>query len=183
MLPQKPPSLSSHLDSIRPRIHREFFTWQHQSKHRFAIGLRIVRRTDRWLQMAFVGINPAIVATLSRTGTSVSVEVPGDCWDLIFDMDAVPEHTHQGYVCAFCPADAREVYASRAALWRNHLFEPFLQWISTRLNSSELLLLFGDSAGCISASLVAVKASTAERDVPSMMLVVHDGSARRLSLQ
>lgn len=151
--------------------------WQHLLKHRFAIGLRIVRRTDRWLQMAFVGINPAIVATLTRTGISVSVEVQGDCWDLIFDMDAVPVPTHQGYVCALCPEEASEVYASRAALWRNHLFEPFLQWINTSLKSSELLLLFGDSGGCTSASLVADKTSAAERDVPSMMLVVHDGSA------
>ena len=67
----------------RPRIQRELLRWLSGNRQRFAVPIRISRRTDRWIEMAFVGANPILSATLTRWGINIAVEWQGECWDFV----------------------------------------------------------------------------------------------------
>lgn len=58
---------------------------------------------------------------------SVSAERHGECWDFIFDRDVVVVPTREGWQCRLCPEP--ETFATRQALWVDHLFAPFAEWI------------------------------------------------------
>jgi hypothetical protein len=163
--------------SVRPQIQREFLRWLQEFDHAMGIDVRVTRRTDRWLKMVFVGINPVISAVLTRTGISVTVDIDGLCWDLIFDDDVVPVRVTDGFVCKLCAAESQKVYPSRAALWRDHLFEPFLLWINEKLLPSRTLWLGGSRGGSTWATLSADFSDPQKSDAHSTFLVVHQAGA------
>ena len=43
---------------VRPRIQSAFMNWLHENKHRFEISVKIARRTDRTIELVFVGLHP-----------------------------------------------------------------------------------------------------------------------------
>jgi len=43
-----------------------------------------------------------------------------------------------------CPPEARRVFVDRPALWGDHLFEPFLEWVNDNLAKAKWLELHGD---------------------------------------
>lgn len=130
------------LHDPRPRIQRAFFAWLEEARPRFKREVRIMRRTDKAVEFAFDVGGPALQGWLNRHEITVGAFHDGGCWDLIFDVDAYPERRGEGYVCSQCEREGKhETFASREALWLDHLFEPFLGWLNENLAPAKALVL------------------------------------------
>ena len=140
--------------TVRPRIQRCFVGWLETARPRLSIQPRVTRRCDRLLQMAFDGLTPAIGANLSRYDIDVWVEWHGVCWDFVFNEYIQVAGQRGAYVCGACLPEARTIYASREALWRDHLFEAFLAWINDILAPASALALYRSELGSTWGTLV-----------------------------
>ena len=150
----------------RPRraLHRAFLRWLRQNSMRFAVPLSIDRRTDTAIEFSFRGVNPTIKGAVVCDGISAYVEWRDKLWDFFVDFDAAPRRqstravhddvlrfrgrhcktpNRLGFYCMLCKPDARTVYASRYALWRNEVFEPFLEWVNSDLAHAQRLGIHG----------------------------------------
>jgi hypothetical protein len=113
-------------------VQRAFLSWLEANRSRFAIEIKLGRRTDTVQQFAFAGINSAIRGVLSAWEISALVMHQGECWDFLLDVDAEPKRVPGGYVCDFCPPASRFVFPNPAH-WTDHPFEPVLQWATESL--------------------------------------------------
>jgi hypothetical protein len=103
------------------------------NRSRFAIDIKLGRRTDTLQQFTFAGINAALDGVLTTREISVYVTYEGENWDCILDVNAEPKRVPGGYVCGLCPPESRPVFPSRPALWADRLFEPLLEWVNESL--------------------------------------------------
>jgi hypothetical protein len=60
-------------------------------------------------------------------------------------MDAHPVRTANGYICRECLPEEGNAFSSREALWKNHLFEPLLEWINDELATAKALGIYATS--------------------------------------
>ena len=127
----------------RRMIQRAFLIWLEQNRSRFAIEIELGRRTDTDLEFTFAGINGALIGVLTTWEISVYVIHQGENWDCILDVNAEPKRVLGGYVCDVCPPESRPVFQSRPALWADHLFKPFLDWVNESLAKAKWLGLYG----------------------------------------
>lgn len=59
----------------------------------------------------------------------------GENYDRLFDADCLPirvEETER-FVCGICDSGERKEFEGREALWQDHLFEPFGEWVFRKL--------------------------------------------------
>jgi hypothetical protein len=129
--------------TVRPRIQREFLIWLNEAEDRLPCQVTRIARTDLALLLRLDVVSPHIFVALARYGIAVGVEWDGECWDYLYDDMVSPQRITGGYVCSYCEPDCREVYASRAELWRSHLFKPWPSWLVGKLNEVEALVLYG----------------------------------------
>jgi hypothetical protein len=156
------------------------------------VKIRLGKRTDRFWEFSFVGINTAIQGALTTYEINVAAEYANDCWDLLLSLEAEPRQARGGGVfCDICLPEARRVFPDRPALWVNHLFEPFLDWVNDNLAKAKWLALHGDpdfatwarllpnddqtehlrGGGCmINFSALTDKSPRAEHDSPPILL-------------
>lgn len=122
--------------SIRPRFHREFFKWFEENRHRFAVPVILLMRRERGLKLGFVGVSPAIHASLGRHDGTACLEVgikwDGRIWGFPFSLCTPDYHS----------SIARKPNQDRAALWKEFLFEPFLEWVNGSLAPAICIGLF-----------------------------------------
>ncbi len=85
---------------------------------------------------------PFLHGWLDRHEIVIAVDYDGMTSDLILDLETFPEHGEAGVVCRLCSRDERRVFASREELWRDHLFEPLLQWVNETLALAVAIALF-----------------------------------------
>lgn len=152
--------------SPRPRIQRAFVQWLDKNQSRFLIPVRIKGIRANFLQLEFMGITREISASLRHTGGTslpgydemlVPVEWNGTTWDYLLWLDAAPLKSGDGYVCDACEPAQRIVYRDRESMWRDHLFEPFLNWVNTSLAPAKWLALHGVPDRSTSATLLMEK--------------------------
>jgi hypothetical protein len=127
----------------RRPLHNDFFQWYATNEDRFSIRLELLRHTGGCLDIGFRGINPILTAHLSDDEITVSVVSEGTYWDTILDLDSLPKPARGGYVCDFCLEEHQRVFPSLEDLWRDHLFEPFLDWVNDDLAKAEGLFISG----------------------------------------
>ena len=127
----------------RRMIRRVFLIWLEQNRSRFAIEIELGRRTDTDLEFTFAGIHSALIGVLTTWEISVYVIHQGENWDCILDVNAEPKRVPGGYVCKLCPPESRPIFPNRPALWTDHLFEPFLEWVNESLAKAKWLGLYG----------------------------------------
>ncbi len=127
--------------NARPQIQRAFDSWYRIHQHRFLVKLVFLARTDRRLDFAFAGITSALSASLSGYDLSVRVTWLDETWDLLASWDASPKRNGEGYICALCQPSA--VFASREAVWEDHLFESLVVWTNKSLFTASELHLEG----------------------------------------
>jgi hypothetical protein len=176
----------------RRKIQRAFSSWLDKNHDRFSMKIRLGRRTDRFWEFSFVGINAAIQGALTTYEINVAAEYANDCRDLLLSLEAEPRQARGGGVfCDICLPEARRVFPDRPALWVNHLFEPFLDWVNDNLAKAKWLALHGDpdfatwarllpnddqtehlrGGGCmINFSALTDKSPRAEHDSPPILL-------------
>lgn len=129
---------------LRPRIQREFLSWYQQNAHRFAIPLRLMKRTHERLDIDFLSISPVITASLFSTNIGVYAKA-NDCYiDCLVDIDIYLRHTTLGYFCAQCDPESPDFYPTRSAIWQAHQFERFLTWVNETLAPARWIRLSVD---------------------------------------
>ncbi len=140
----------------RGMFQREFIKWLAETEHSFSFPLRIIRRTERGIEMKLLGVNSAIWISLRSTEINVGVTWQGKFLDFLVSNDCVaPQHTSSGYICKYCENEERKTYSSRENLWRDHLFEPFLDWVNNELANAEFIGIYGSiESGATWAKLV-----------------------------
>lgn len=134
---------TSHPRIARRRFHRAFFRWLHENQLRFLTApLRLVKRTDRCMEFSISGLNPVLSFTLTTWELGVHVEWQGVWWDALVFFECCPEAVAcGGYICHLCDSEDRKTYSSREALWIEHDFELFLEWVNTNLAPAQWLAL------------------------------------------
>lgn len=108
-----------------PSLADSFLQWL-QSEGKDLLGEIEVRKVRHRIDIAFKRF-PELRGCLRCYCLSVSAERHGECWDFVFDRDVVVLHTCKGWQCSLCPEP--ETFATRQALWADHLFAPFVEWL------------------------------------------------------
>jgi hypothetical protein len=156
----------------RPRIQREFLRWFIQYRSQFAVPLRISKRTRRSFELEFVGAKAMIGASLTSWGINVWFHWQGECWDFLNCFDVIPKLINNGYICTLCEYEHRVIFLSREQLWKEHLFNPFLEWINNELAQAPWIEIVGTKNEFTSARLlnsipenIRTKSKPAEVDI------------------
>lgn len=129
------------IPNSRPRFQREFFAWYRQNAHRFALPLRLMACRKHSIELGLMDITPVISISLSRTNLGVHVVLGGEHFDTLLDLDIAPRHHPFGFVCEFCDDKTRQIFKTRADLWRDHIYEELLTWVNTGLAPANWLRL------------------------------------------
>jgi hypothetical protein len=127
----------------RRSIHRAFVNWLGAAESRLKIAVQMKEHTRQHTELSFDDINPAIGAILTDRELGVCVEWQGWNYDCLTSLDVKPRRAGDGYVCELCKADERTIFPDLEALWRGHLFEPFLQWVNEKLAAADAIGLYG----------------------------------------
>lgn len=128
------------------------------------------------MELGLGEVDPAILrAAFNAENLHVSAHWPQGvdyCWDLLMDVDVVPQQVPGGWVCGICraekPAPKVTLFSDREALWADHLFEPLLEFVNNRFAKAEALALWGGDGRSSSASLIPP--DTAEVDKPTHLV-------------
>jgi len=161
-----------HFPKVRSRIHRTFFQWLHDNQSRFLTAPPCLgKRTDRCLGFTIPGLNSVLSFSLTKYELGVHVEWQGEWWDALIFFESCPEAVANGYVCHLCESDSQKtslskIYPSREALWIAHEFEPFLEWVNTKLVPAHWLALYGEANSGTWVKLVSEPNSEAMITVP-----------------
>lgn len=128
----------------RPRIQRAFVRWLNENQHCFMVPTRISKINAKGVELYFHNYPECLSVWLTSNELSVHVEWQENYWDCLIDLDASPFHTLGGYQCKRCVHEGGKqvmVFPSREALWKDHLFEPFLKWVNEKLAPARWLQL------------------------------------------
>ncbi len=151
----------------RPRIQRAFLLWFREEGARFAVFIRLGRRTDQnWDLTLGGGTTPALRPWLYGYGIAVEAYWQATSWDLVLCLDAAPRRTPLGYVDDMTLPEYRRQYESREALWREELFEPFLRWVNETLAPACRLGLWRTEEGGATWAKLLAPGDLAHPDVP-----------------
>lgn len=127
---------------VRPRIQRAFLNWLLQNRQRFKIPVEIASRTDRKIELLFIGLHPAFSVCLNSRGFDISINWQGLTWDVLYSIEVMPSPTVGGYHCKWYYPEYQQVYISLEALWENEVFELLLKIINEELATAKWLALF-----------------------------------------
>jgi hypothetical protein len=131
----------------RRRLHRAFLDWLAVNGERLAIPLRIIERRDREIRLGFERATPALEVSVTTWEINILVIWQGEWWDMLISFEALLKQVPGGYRCRLCLPEAQRVWPSREALWLDHLFDPFLDWVNTELVHAQRLGLYETEGG------------------------------------
>ncbi len=140
---------SCHTRRLNLHIHRVFISWFEQARMRFELSVRIQRITRRQIELVVDAFAGCIIAYVDQGGMNLGVRWQGCFVDYLAWLDARPVRDHDGYRCGLCFPDDTTCFASKAALWQEHCFEPFLGLVNKQLTHNDCLHIHGhvDGAG------------------------------------
>lgn len=130
---------------VRRTIHRDFIRWYSQHANEFGMPLKYLKRTDTALDMSFEGLNDLLVISLYANNNEIGVhlELNDDWVNSLILFESYPKKVTDGYICSLCLPEAKKLFASREAIWLDHLYEPFLTWVNETLIPAQWLIIQG----------------------------------------
>jgi len=135
--------------------HKAFDHWLSLNRGLFRHPPVIVKNRRNSFTMRFRGINAAIKCHITSHDYSISVSNEGECWDFIAEGDISEQRTSSGqYFCEMCETERRELFATRVALWEDHIFKPILNWANKNLIKTKWVCLFQYGEGATMAQVV-----------------------------
>jgi hypothetical protein len=122
-------------------VRKTFDRWLSHSYSRFHHPPRVVLSRKDYFVLQFSGITPVIQCSIRKDGmVEIYAIYQREGWDILTEFDVVARRTSTGqYYCGLCTSP--EMFASRAALWVTHSFEPLLAWTNEYLHASQWLWL------------------------------------------
>ncbi len=143
---------------VRRTIHRDFIRWYTQHASEFEVPLKFLKRTDTALDMSFEGLNDLVVISLNSNNHEIGVylQLDGDWLNSLIFFESYPKKVTDGYICSLCLPEAKKLYTSREAIWLDHLYEPFLNWVNEILIPAQWIIIQGSLSkdGCSTVNLV-----------------------------
>jgi hypothetical protein len=83
-----------------------------------------------------------------------------------------------------CYPEAQKLYPSREALWRDHTFEPFLEWVNDKLVKAKWIGLYAtENKGCTWGKLLSLTFRGTGRRTMGKALLCRCGRMRWVSLE
>ena len=130
-------------------LRRAFLAWLVDVRPRLAVGLHNDQSTPDSIEFSLAVANPVLHGFLADQGNIVvSVDWVGENWDFLLDLDVRPRATADGFVCSICNSEGKHrIFPSLEALWRDHLFDPFEEWINTKLAGAHAIALYRTVGG------------------------------------
>ncbi len=130
----------------RDSIDYYFDCWRTGSRLAKGLRLKKLSRRGTCARYRLVGYPKILNLVTSDHGLSVFVVWESrkrkTLWDFIVSLDAGYRRVSDGLVCTCCDRDEEKVvYPDLAALYTEHLFDPFLEWFRNRLVLSTHLCL------------------------------------------
>lgn len=157
----------------RPRIQRAFERWFKINNGRFTVPIRVTKVSSKGIELRFINYPDCLSVWLSRDGLSVHVDWREHWWDMLIDMDTYIKRTYDGYKCEWCLAEdgkSATLFSSPEALWRDHLFKPFLDWVNEKLAPARWLQISGTAGGSTWARLIKDE-NALEKPDPGLILM------------
>ena len=119
-------------------IQRTFLRWFNEYRKCFYVSLSLSKITAEAIELKFNNFPDCFVVRVTSDELAVHVYWEGEWWDMIIDLDAWIYPTHAGYKCRCCYDDENKnesfpTFPTEAALWLDHLFDPFLTWVNEKL--------------------------------------------------
>jgi len=127
-------------------MEQAFVKWLAAARSRLEIAVEVRARDRRQIELSFIGINSAIGASLTIRQLNIFVEWEGQNWDTLLSLDVWPGLAVGGYICEHCRPEQRTTFPALEALWRDHLFEPLLEWTNGKLSAADAVGLYGSSS-------------------------------------
>jgi len=125
------------------RINRAFDKWYKRNKKRFKYRAIFIKKHWNHIELKFEGVTPRLACSITQTGADIWVMHHKEVWDALTDFGTYTGRTAWGdYYCDLCPAENRNLFSSKQALWENHCFEQLLEWINDNLVESRWVALF-----------------------------------------
>jgi hypothetical protein len=123
-------------------------------------------------EFVFDVANPVLAGALLRHGDLVvSAEWEGECWDFLLSEEVRPEQASDGFVCPLCAsAGTHCTFPNLQALWRDHLFDPFEDWINTKLAHAQAVALYRSQEG--GATLARLVSTDGPVDSPAFLVAL-----------
>ena len=116
--------------------------------------MRIASPRHRTIALQFEGVTRHIVVRLGKWDLAVDVIHRGRWFDRILSLDiCIAERHRGGWACRLTDDTEAAVYSTKEDLWREHLWEPFLQWVNERLAPARWVRL-ARSGGVRDAELI-----------------------------
>lgn len=119
------------------------------------------------------GLEHHLNAAPRDTEITVYAAVEGEVCDLLVSLDlVVPERTEGGWVCRHCVRGAPRtgltprLYASPEDLWRDHLFEDFLDWVNGTLAQADTLVFYRFGGSMTAAHLLPFDGGRVQDEPP-----------------
>lgn len=163
---------SVHFPKVRRPIQKAFLCWYQENATRFKVPLRFARRTDNCLEFTFPGLHPFLSIALTHE-IGVHVTKRDVWWDALIFFEVYPKRIGTQFQCSLCIHEARKNYATRNALWCDHLFEPFLEWVNDTLVPARWLGIYGFlDEGWTWARLLEVSRDKQEDESPTSVVPV-----------
>jgi hypothetical protein len=123
-----------------------FDEWFSKHNSSLAIPMTIVARAPGSIRLTFNGRVDAIEVIVLADEIVVTVQHEGHCWDILASFEVAPTGVADGVVCGLCDPSNRAVYPTRRALFVEHVFQPFAEWVERKLAPTRALG-FGGSIG------------------------------------
>lgn len=79
---------------------------------------------------------------------AVSADWADECWDILLDLEVRAKPIADGFVCTWCQSEGKhQVFQTLEALWLDHLFDPFEEWVNTKLAGAHAIALYRTVGG------------------------------------
>ena len=122
-----------------------FLSWLSENHGRFIVEPIVPELKEGSLKLSFQGVAPDITISIHGKGSIVvAVDYQGECWDLLTEFDVFPKRNSAGdYYCDQCLPGSIKYYRSRMELFKEHSFEPMLEWVNDHFRPDHWIMLFG----------------------------------------
>lgn len=143
-------TLRKNLAPIRHRrqYQRDFMNWLEESRDQFVVEPLKPRATVHYVRLRFPNMTPVLSLEIRCDSIMVIVTWRKQFFDIILELDMYPVWDGNAYRCGLCE-DSKRTFQSLAAMRKDHLYKPFLQWCNEQFLTSRWLkmVMAGGSTG------------------------------------
>lgn len=152
-----PPARGRSANAKLPRLRyqRVFLQWFEHARGRLLVPIHIVPIRKDGIRFEVAGFSGCLHGTVKNDGISVRVHRQGEMIDYVWDNDCLVKRVREGFYCGLVMPEFSAFYPTREALWIDHMFEPFLEWMNDVPAKAEVLRLSIGSWGSCAEFLSA----------------------------